>query len=198
MARALAPGTLVTGYTPLFGSMMTGGAFNLAAGALMLKQQIRYAAPVTDNPHGLALVDATGPAEIKTVRGLGCNCYGEFSSVTLARLPERRDSFPAAGRSPHGLHPRPDTPILPRGLRTMTVQEIETTLIQGISAIRNRDAASIDASQPFHDMGIDSLGFVEILVFIEKTFQLELIASDLARKDFETIHSLAAFIHRNR
>jgi acyl carrier protein len=43
-------------------------------------------------------------------------------------------------------------------------------------------------------LGVDSLGFIEVLVFIEKTFKLQLIASDLTRKDFETIHALAAFI----
>ena len=78
----------------------------------------------------------------------------------------------------------------------MTVQEIEDTLIQGISSITNQDASAIAPDIPFHDLGIDSLGFVEILVFIEKTFKLPLIASDLTRKDFETVHTLATFISR--
>ncbi|OGW42291.1 MAG: hypothetical protein A2010_09140 [Nitrospirae bacterium GWD2_57_9] len=78
----------------------------------------------------------------------------------------------------------------------MTIQEIERTLIQGIGAITNQDEAAIGPETPFPDLGIDSLGFVEILVFIEKTFKLPLIASDLTRKDFETIRSLAAFISR--
>lgn len=78
----------------------------------------------------------------------------------------------------------------------MTIQEIERTLIKGIGAITNRDAAAIDPETPFPELGIDSLGFVEILVLIEKTFTLPLIASDLTRKDFETIRSLAAFISK--
>jgi acyl carrier protein len=77
----------------------------------------------------------------------------------------------------------------------MTIQEIEKTLIQGISSITNQDASFISPDVPFHDLGIDSLGFIEILVFIEKTFKLPLIASDLTRKDFETIHALASFIN---
>jgi acyl carrier protein len=77
----------------------------------------------------------------------------------------------------------------------MTIQEIEDTLIQGISSITNRDASAVSPAVPFHDLGIDSLGFIEILVFIEKTFKIPLIASDLTRKDFETIHALAAFIN---
>jgi acyl carrier protein len=76
----------------------------------------------------------------------------------------------------------------------MTIQEIEDTLIQGISSITNQDASAVSSDVPFHDLGIDSLGFIEILVFIEKTFKLPLIASDLTRKDFETIHALASFI----
>jgi acyl carrier protein len=76
----------------------------------------------------------------------------------------------------------------------MTVQEIENTLIQGISSITNQDASAISPDVPFHDLGIDSLGFIEILVFIEKTFKLPLIATDLTRKDFETIRALASFI----
>jgi acyl carrier protein len=76
----------------------------------------------------------------------------------------------------------------------MTVREIEDTLIRGISSITNQDASAVSPDVPFHDLGIDSLGFIEILVFIEKTFKLPLIASDLTRKDFETIHALASFI----
>jgi acyl carrier protein len=80
----------------------------------------------------------------------------------------------------------------------MTTQEIENILIRGISSIKNLAPSEIVPERPFHDMGIDSLGFVEILVFIEKTFKLELIASDLTKQDFESIHSLASFINRNQ
>ena len=76
----------------------------------------------------------------------------------------------------------------------MTIQEIEDTLIKGIASITNQDASAVSPDVPFHDLGIDSLGFIEILVFIEKTFKLPLIASDLTRKDFETIRALASFI----
>lgn len=79
----------------------------------------------------------------------------------------------------------------------MTVEEIENILIQGISSIKNLPVSEIPPERSFHDLGIDSLGFVEILVFIEKTFQLELIASDLAKQDFESVQSLASFINRN-
>jgi acyl carrier protein len=78
----------------------------------------------------------------------------------------------------------------------VTVPEIENILLQGISSVTNRNLSDIASDMPFHDLGIDSLGFVEILVYIEKTFKLQLISSDLTRKDFETVHSLASFISR--
>ncbi|HUJ19826.1 MAG TPA: acyl carrier protein [Nitrospirota bacterium] len=81
--------------------------------------------------------------------------------------------------------------------KKFTVQEIESTLTEGVAAILAADKASLGGDQPFHELGIDSLGLVEILVFIEKTFKLQLIHSDLTRQDFETIRSLASFIHKN-
>jgi len=78
----------------------------------------------------------------------------------------------------------------------MNVQDIEQKLVEGISVITNSDKSSIAADKAFHELGIDSLGFVEILVFIEKTFKLQLIASDLTKKDFETIRSLASYLSK--
>jgi len=78
----------------------------------------------------------------------------------------------------------------------MNVQEIERTLIDGISFITNQNASIITPDKPFHELGVDSLGFVEILVYIEKTFKLQLMASDLTKKDFETVHALASYISR--
>ena len=81
---------------------------------------------------------------------------------------------------------------------TMAIQEVEQKLTEFVASITNRDLTAIGPDMPFQELGIDSLGFVEILVFIEKTFSLQLIASDLTKKDFETIHTLASFISRSR
>ncbi len=78
----------------------------------------------------------------------------------------------------------------------MTLQEIENKLIGVISSITNQDVSAITPDKPFPDLGIDSLGFVEILVYIEKNFKLQLISTSLNKKDFETVHSLASFISR--
>ena len=82
---ALSPDIPVAAYSPLFGSMMIGSAFNVAAGALMLQQQKCYANPVTDNPHGISLLAASGSARIGMIRCTGYNCYAERSLITLKR-----------------------------------------------------------------------------------------------------------------
>ena len=83
---ALTPDIPTTAYSPIFGTMMIGGAFNLAAAALMLKQQTQYATPVLDNPHGLLLLNETRPVHIGSIRSIGCNCSAEKSVVYLAKL----------------------------------------------------------------------------------------------------------------
>ena len=76
----------------------------------------------------------------------------------------------------------------------MTKKEIEEKLIEGISAILSMEKSSLAPDVPFKELGLDSLGFVEVLVFIEKTFKLNLVELDLTKKDFETINALATFI----
>ncbi len=77
--------TPTTAYSPIFGSMMTGSAFNVAAGALMLKNQEHFAAPVLDNPNGLRLVTETRQARVESIRCIGCNCYAEKSVLYLSK-----------------------------------------------------------------------------------------------------------------
>ena len=72
-------------YSPLFGSMMIGSAFNAAAGALMLKQQTRYATPVQDNPHGIRLLTESGKGPVEAIRCVGLDCYARRSVLYLRR-----------------------------------------------------------------------------------------------------------------
>jgi len=78
----------------------------------------------------------------------------------------------------------------------MDVKEIEKILMKEVSAILASDIDEIGADIPLHDLGIDSLGFVEILVSIEKNFNLRLMESGLTQEDFQTINSLAERISR--
>ena len=78
----------------------------------------------------------------------------------------------------------------------MNVKEIEKILIKEVSAILATDVDVVVPAVPLHTLGLDSLGFVELLVAIEKRFNLKLIESGLTQKDFETINSLAKCISR--
>jgi 3-oxoacyl-[acyl-carrier-protein] synthase II len=80
---ALTPGIPVAGYAPLAGSMLTGGAFTLAAGALMIRRQVLFAAPVVDNPFGLPIAAATCSARLATVCSVGCDCHGDRAVTRL-------------------------------------------------------------------------------------------------------------------
>jgi len=71
------------------------------------------------------------------------------------------------------------------------LKEIEKKLIRQITTILSSDTKKITPDAPLHSLGIDSLSFVELLVFIEKEFSIKLMESGLTGEDFKTIHSLA-------
>jgi len=75
-----------------------------------------------------------------------------------------------------------------------SAREIEKKLIDEISTILRQDSSTIRTDAPLHTLGVDSLALVEILVFIEKTFSLNLMETGLSQKDFKTIGSLAGCI----
>ena len=76
------------------------------------------------------------------------------------------------------------------------LRHIEETLVQEVAAILGVDSSTISSNAPLHTLGIDSFSFVELLVFIEKTFNLKLIESGLAKEDFQTLRLLALYISR--
>ena len=75
-----------------------------------------------------------------------------------------------------------------------TLKEIENILSQEIATILSVDSSKVIPDTPLHEMGIDSLSFVELLVFIEKTFNIKLMESGLTSENFRTVRSLASSI----
>ncbi|RPH48392.1 MAG: hypothetical protein EHM85_17230 [Desulfobacteraceae bacterium] len=74
-------GQTMAGYSPLFGSMLTGSAFSFAAASLMLKNQIAYECPVPDNSSGIKLCTATSEADIDQI-----NCVKICSSEIISTI----------------------------------------------------------------------------------------------------------------
>lgn len=77
-----------------------------------------------------------------------------------------------------------------------SLSEVEQTLIREVATILCKDPAEIQPDVSLPSLGLDSMGFVELLVVIEKGFNLRLIESGLTREDFETIHALATRISK--
>lgn len=70
-------------------------------------------------------------------------------------------------------------------------KDIENTLKEEVAVILNVEASKLNSEMPLADLGLDSLKFVELLVVIEKTFDINLMESGLSRDDFQSIASLA-------
>ena len=74
------------------------------------------------------------------------------------------------------------------------VREIEEILITEVANILSIDRATVTVDAPFQSLGMSSMAFVELLVVIENTFDLNLMETDLSREDFQAIGSLASRI----
>ena len=79
-------------------------------------------------------------------------------------------------------------------MKRLPLKDIELRLTRELASILSVDESAIKPDTPLHSLGVDSMSFVEILVFIEKTFHLRLIESGLSREHFATLRSLAACI----
>ena len=78
----------------------------------------------------------------------------------------------------------------------MKIKEIEESLIRQVAAMLSVGAGKVKADAELHTLGVDSMSFVELLVFIEKEFKIALMESGMTKDDFRTIHSLAACISK--
>lgn len=80
----------------------------------------------------------------------------------------------------------------------MTQEEIVQQLIHEVAVIRSLEPASIHPEAPLHELGIDSLGLVELLVFVEKKFSLNLLQAGLSRQHLRSLSSIAQGIWEHR
>ena len=81
----ISPDIPTASYSPLFGSIMVGSAFNCAVGALMLKKQLCFANPVKDNPRGINIVNCRRRLNIDLIHSIRYNCYHEKTIILLKK-----------------------------------------------------------------------------------------------------------------
>lgn len=71
------------------------------------------------------------------------------------------------------------------------INTVENFLCREAALILNRDEQSIKPESPFLDLGLESMSFVELLICIEKEYNIKLINSGLDTSDLASISSLA-------
>ena len=75
-----------------------------------------------------------------------------------------------------------------------TLADVMVRLLAGILQ-RDPDSISLDA-QLFGDLGLDSTGFLEVLMQAEDDLGIEFDPYDLEPPDFETVGTLIAFVRK--
>ncbi len=79
----------------------------------------------------------------------------------------------------------------------MGIEEVQNALTQHLAGLVSADVKEIDPATPLASLGVASMALVELFVFIEKEFGLELMAAGLQREDLESVETLAKAVARN-
>ncbi len=77
----------------------------------------------------------------------------------------------------------------------MTITQIIEKLIDQISLTVGEEPSNIKSDMLLHELGVDSLGLVELFIFIEKEFKVQLMDSGVSQDSMMKIDSLAQSIH---
>jgi acyl carrier protein len=81
-------------------------------------------------------------------------------------------------------------------MRPFSMEDIQERLRMELQTILGRELEASDDNRPLHELGVDSMSLVELLVAIEREFDLRLMESNVTSEDLRTIRGLAAVIHR--
>lgn len=79
---------------------------------------------------------------------------------------------------------------------TLSLDAVRRGLLAELETILAVDLSPDDARKPLPELGVDSLGLVELFVAVETRFGVKLMELGLARADLETIDAMAAAICR--
>lgn len=71
------------------------------------------------------------------------------------------------------------------------INEISAKLCDEIALVTGVDKSEINADQSLSDNGVNSLGFVELLLAVEHEFGVKLMDNGLSRDNIASVHALA-------
>ncbi len=81
-------------------------------------------------------------------------------------------------------------------MKQITIETIKEKLIDQIALSIGEEPSNIQSDMLMHELGMDSLGLVELFVFIEKEFKFNLMESGISQEDIMKIDSLAQSIDK--
>ena len=55
-------------------------------------------------------------------------------------------------------------------------------------------AVAVEVKIPFHELGVDSISIIQIVLFIERKFNVSMTESDLTQENLKSIYTLSEFI----
>lgn len=76
------------------------------------------------------------------------------------------------------------------------MEEIQKELTGQMARMLNIEESAIDVEAPLHTLGLDSMRMVEMIVYIEQTFGIDLMGSGLKKEDVASVNALAATVNR--
>ena len=77
----------------------------------------------------------------------------------------------------------------------MTITKIKEKLIEQIALSVGQEPSTITSDMMMHEIGMDSLKLIELFVFIEKEFKVQVMESGISQEAIMKIESLAQSIH---
>lgn len=78
------------------------------------------------------------------------------------------------------------------------MEKIQMELAERIADMLSVGVAEVDIEAPLHTLGIDSLRMVEMLVFVETQYGVDLMTTALQPEDIASVSALARTVGRNR
>ncbi|MCA8915895.1 MAG: acyl carrier protein [Planctomycetes bacterium] len=79
------------------------------------------------------------------------------------------------------------------------VDELKTLIIEHLN-LEDVDAAKVDPNAPLfgEGLGLDSVDALELVMLMETTYGARIESSEVGKKAFATLSSLAQFVQENR
>ena len=81
-------------------------------------------------------------------------------------------------------------------MKKKTLKQIVELLREEITIITNSKKGEIEIDKSLATNGINSLGFVDLLLVVEKHFQIKLMDNAMTSEDVSSINALAAKIEK--